>query len=117
MALIHCPECNKEISDKAKVCPKCGYPISKDYKKSRINNSIINEDLGVNMDILFGSISCPKCGSANTDYKSKFKSYLNKHFIKSISRDTIFICMDCKHVFSVKDVHASHRNVDIKSGN
>ncbi len=24
MALIKCPECNKEISDKAVSCPKCG---------------------------------------------------------------------------------------------
>jgi len=28
MALINCPECNKEISDKARSCPNCGYPIS-----------------------------------------------------------------------------------------
>lgn len=25
--LIRCPECNLEISDKAKSCPKCGFPI------------------------------------------------------------------------------------------
>ncbi len=28
MALINCPECNKEISDKASSCPNCGYPIA-----------------------------------------------------------------------------------------
>ncbi|MBQ2882693.1 MAG: zinc ribbon domain-containing protein [Alphaproteobacteria bacterium] len=28
MALINCPECNREISDKAKACPHCGYPIN-----------------------------------------------------------------------------------------
>lgn len=28
MALINCPECGKEISDKAKTCPDCGYPIA-----------------------------------------------------------------------------------------
>ena len=28
MAQIKCPECNKEISDKAKSCPNCGCPIS-----------------------------------------------------------------------------------------
>lgn len=28
MALIHCPECGKEISDKSTVCIHCGYPIS-----------------------------------------------------------------------------------------
>lgn len=27
MALINCPECGKEISDKAPACPKCGCPI------------------------------------------------------------------------------------------
>lgn len=25
MALIKCPECGKEMSDKAKSCPNCGY--------------------------------------------------------------------------------------------
>ena len=28
MALINCPECNREISDKAKSCPHCGFPIN-----------------------------------------------------------------------------------------
>ena len=28
MALINCPECGKEISDKAKQCVYCGYPIN-----------------------------------------------------------------------------------------
>ena len=28
MALIHCPECGKEISDKAPACIHCGYPLS-----------------------------------------------------------------------------------------
>lgn len=27
MALILCPECNREISDKVKACPHCGYPF------------------------------------------------------------------------------------------
>lgn len=27
MALISCPECGKEISDKVKACPHCGYPF------------------------------------------------------------------------------------------
>lgn len=28
MALINCPECGKQISDKAQSCPNCGYPVS-----------------------------------------------------------------------------------------
>ncbi len=30
MAIINCPECGKEISDKAKICINCGYPINSD---------------------------------------------------------------------------------------
>lgn len=30
MALIKCPECNKEISDRVKACPHCGYPFEDD---------------------------------------------------------------------------------------
>lgn len=32
MSLINCPECNKEISDKAKSCPHCGFPINTNSK-------------------------------------------------------------------------------------
>ena len=27
MALIKCPECEKDISDKSKACPHCGFPF------------------------------------------------------------------------------------------
>lgn len=33
MALIKCNECGKEISDKAKTCPNCSYPIKKEKVK------------------------------------------------------------------------------------
>ena len=29
MALIKCPECGKEVSDKAKSCTNCGFPMNK----------------------------------------------------------------------------------------
>ena len=28
MALVECPECGKEVSNSAKNCPNCGYPIA-----------------------------------------------------------------------------------------
>lgn len=36
MALIKCPECGKEISNKVKKCPNCAYSLKKnkfDFKK------------------------------------------------------------------------------------
>lgn len=40
MSLIKCPECKREISDKAKACIHCGYPI-KD-KETKTFNIIYN---------------------------------------------------------------------------
>lgn len=28
MALIKCPDCGREVSDKANACPNCGCPLS-----------------------------------------------------------------------------------------
>ena len=43
MAIIECPECHKEVSDKANACPNCGCPlVSKEDKSQEIIN-IANE--------------------------------------------------------------------------
>lgn len=34
MALIKCPECGKEISDKSKACIHCGYPLDRTAKEN-----------------------------------------------------------------------------------
>jgi predicted nucleic acid-binding Zn ribbon protein len=34
MALIQCPECKKEVSDKAKNCPNCAYPFIEQTRKT-----------------------------------------------------------------------------------
>ena len=54
MALIKCPECNKEISDKATACSNCGFPLNEEIPK--IENS------GMNV--------CPRCGKfyCNQEY-------------------------------------------------
>lgn len=45
MALIKCPECNREVSEKAEICPHCGLSI-KEYQESvkRINNTKREKD-------------------------------------------------------------------------
>ena len=40
MALIKCPECGKEVSDSAKSCPHCGYPLDKEQP---INQEVVDE--------------------------------------------------------------------------
>lgn len=37
MSMTRCPECGKEISDKAKSCPNCGAPVSSPFFECEIN--------------------------------------------------------------------------------
>lgn len=56
MALIKCPECGKEISDKASSCPSCGYPINNikvETEQDRVN--IRGKNKGKNF-LIFGSM-------------------------------------------------------------
>ena len=55
MALIICPECGKEFSDKASACPNCGAPISSFAQPVS------------NQPVAHPGITCPKCGSTLID--------------------------------------------------
>lgn len=60
MALINCPNCGKQISDKAEVCPGCGYVIKKKEESEELQEKIVCEECGAeltpDMDV------CPNCG-------------------------------------------------------
>lgn len=51
MAMISCPECGKEVSDKAAACPNCGFGIGS-VKRCAECGEILKPD----------ALSCPKCG-------------------------------------------------------
>lgn len=42
MSLIKCPECDKEISDKVKACPHCGYPFEQPEEAQKVEISSVN---------------------------------------------------------------------------
>lgn len=50
MALIKCPECGREISDKASSCPHCGYPIESLSPEGmvKIKVSVLKASTGLN---------------------------------------------------------------------
>ena len=49
MALITCPECGKEVSDKANACIHCGYPLSQQKEDFCIREkSLLDEDTLIN---------------------------------------------------------------------
>ena len=65
MALINCPECNREISDKAEMCPHCGYKLS------------IQEPL-------FQGVYCPSCLDSYIKSDINVCSFCHVNFKKSI---------------------------------
>lgn len=52
MALMNCPKCGRQISDKATKCVHCNYELVKIEKRCPECQEIINEDIEI----------CPKCG-------------------------------------------------------
>lgn len=60
MALIKCSNCEKEISDKAKVCPRCGQPVILTDEAPEEKASILCEECGT--EIPEGMDACPNCG-------------------------------------------------------
>lgn len=53
MALISCPECKKEISDKAEACLSCGYKLKKQKKVEIINPELASDKKLTNIAAIF----------------------------------------------------------------
>lgn len=58
MALVICPECEKEISDKSDVCINCGFPISKHKNKDAIHRTTCQNCNMQNDAMAYYCISC-----------------------------------------------------------
>lgn len=63
MALISCPECGKEISNKADKCIYCGYPLQKFLNT---DNASVYHDSEEHRE---GLETCPSCGYYFQGYK------------------------------------------------
>lgn len=70
MSLIKCPECNKDISDKAKCCPNCGYELPQNEK-------------------MYQGIYCPKCLDSRYRIHENEKCWLCKIEMKNSIQGTI----------------------------
>lgn len=73
MGLIKCPECGKEISDKAEICVNCGFPI-KNYLKEKgersdylqpENKEIETVQKDSFMENNQNTVICESCGAEN----------------------------------------------------
>lgn len=109
MALVKCPKCNNEISDKSLVCMYCGFPVSIVHSKRRIDNkpnsanSIkhekdimgISHDMSHDLSNCIMDVRCPRCCSNEVKVV-----YHKRHLQMDCKNDRIQkICRNCKHEF------------------
>lgn len=96
MALIKCPECGKEISDKATYCPNCGCP-SKEFNTPK--------ELSENeKPQMFNCVNCgrplpvgiKKCIYCNHLYANNYREKIEKEIGTGIWGISKVICPTCK---------------------
>lgn len=81
MALINCPQCGAQVSDKAEKCPSCGFVLIE-------KEPILCKECGT--ELQNGDTICPKCGCPVENDKDKNEtvkantSSLNKKKLKTI---------------------------------
>ena len=92
MALIRCPECGKEISDKADFCVSCGCPANewKFEKRDTTSNKPTYSSIVVGDTLVFGSYPQTKFGQLRPIEWLVLDKYENEFFL--ISK----YALDCK---------------------
>ena len=84
MALIHCPECDNRISDKAEKCPYCGLPSSF-FSSKKPEDEIFKYEENKSMDIDYYKIGNALI-SFDRDYCNSFSS---EHYISNREKEDI----------------------------
>ena len=56
--LLPCPECGKQISDRASACPGCGFPIAEHLATER-ETKAVESDRSTREQV--GEVDCPHC--------------------------------------------------------
>ena len=68
MAIINCPECGKEISNKAATCPNCDCPISETSENKNPLSDIVSNQIQQPQEEY---IACPYCNSRELHAEQK----------------------------------------------
>ncbi len=85
--LISCPECERQVSDRAKACPDCGFPVSEhvaEQAEQARRKALVESRERV------GEIDCPRCEA---------RGFVNLTEVddKGVTQQLFSWCTDCKH--------------------
>lgn len=100
MALIKCPECGKEVSNKAVACPYCGMPFI-EMEESLLSKYIClkcGERLPENI------LSCPKCGTRVPDEKKLGRDMLYCPECEGLNEIGSFSCAHCGRKYKAAEL-------------
>ena len=98
MALMKCPECGKEVSDRASVCINCGFPIkeyileskekTQDIQTEELSKSGTEQMADKYKSIIqyYENVKCPVCGG------TKFDGY---GYCEDCGHQVLFRCPKC----------------------
>ena len=122
MALIKCPECGREISDKALTCPNCGFPINTG------NNYNYSPRENIPRPFITATVHCPptctqKIGPVQIDENNKMFRILGSVPVngkrdgigKSLFNNIIYNKYNWKKHPKKKHGTKYHISVDLKS--
>lgn len=101
MAIIKCPECLREISDKAETCIHCGYPI----KTQKMQGKVIFQTSGDFIGLLGKYTIKDKDGNMVAKLKA------NDYFETTINSDTTFYIRYSGAFTSFKEAFAPANSV------
>lgn len=100
MALIKCPECGKEVSNKAAACPYCGMPFM-EMEESLLSKYVClkcGERLPENV------MSCPKCGARVPDEKKLDRDMLYCPECEGLNEIGSFSCAHCGRKYKAAEL-------------
>lgn len=103
MALIKCPECGKEISDRAKSCPNCGFPITDEKENQTRSDERVPELPPEERPEMFECVECGRplpvgieqCPYCNHVYQDNYRDKLLEESETGIFGRKNLICPSC----------------------
>nr|MCR5105484.1 zinc ribbon domain-containing protein [Eubacterium sp.] len=108
MALIHCPECGNQISDKAHSCPECGFPLLEYLNNNTPDVSNIEKSIDgyhenqeeKKTDLLYEDLSDSYYETVkifnNANTLDEYKEALRNFSKLGEYRDTVYYVNECK---------------------
>lgn len=85
--LIACPECERKVSDRAKACPDCGFPVAEHFAEQQAAR---DRQARLASRERVGEVDCPVCEARGfVQFEGKDEA--------GEARPMFSWCVDCKH--------------------